>query len=318
MILDCTDHPSSRYLVSDAAVLTQKPLVSASALQTNGQLMVLNNPSAAQGHERGGPCYRCVFPKPPPPETVVSCGEGGILGPVVGLMGVLQALETVKLLVSSKKIQQASPNGSIGDTSAIPQWPAMLIFSAFDEQPLRIVRLRARRKDCKACSSASTITRESLASGSTDYIQFCGVPEPVETLTPGERLTPTQLHDDQARGEFKCLLVDTREKPLFDLYSIPGSVNIPFSDIAGWRRVEDANRMRDEAQAVDRGGEDAHPNGRRYAPIHVICQLGNDSQIAVRRFKDLGLHENGLRFIADIIGGWRAWKDEVPGDWPEI
>ncbi|KAK7970663.1 Urmylation protein [Apiospora saccharicola] len=100
VVLDCTDHPTSRYLISDACVLLQKPLVSASALRTDGQLIVLNNPPAPRGSQGGGPCYRCVFPKPPPPDGVLSCGEGGILGPVVGVMGVLQALEAIKLVAA--------------------------------------------------------------------------------------------------------------------------------------------------------------------------------------------------------------------------
>jgi len=73
VIVDCTDSPSTRYLISDAAVICGKPLVSGSALGTEGQLAVYAY--------RGGPCYRCVFPVPPPPESVLTCGEGGILGP---------------------------------------------------------------------------------------------------------------------------------------------------------------------------------------------------------------------------------------------
>jgi adenylyltransferase/sulfurtransferase len=102
LVLDCTDHPTSRYLISDICVLLHKPLISASALRTDGQLIVLNSPPLPAGDASGGPCYRCVFPKPPPAESVVSCGDGGILGPVVGTMGVLQALEAVKLITAGK------------------------------------------------------------------------------------------------------------------------------------------------------------------------------------------------------------------------
>ena len=97
LVLDCTDNPATRYLISDTCVLLGKPLVSASALRIDGQLMVLNNPPLPAGDPKGGPCYRCIFPKPPPPESVVSCGDGGILGPVVGVMGVLQALEAIRV-----------------------------------------------------------------------------------------------------------------------------------------------------------------------------------------------------------------------------
>jgi adenylyltransferase and sulfurtransferase len=73
IIVDCTDSPATRYLISDSAVVCSKPLVSGSALGTEGQLTVYCY--------RGGPCYRCVFPQPPPAESVLTCGEGGILGP---------------------------------------------------------------------------------------------------------------------------------------------------------------------------------------------------------------------------------------------
>jgi adenylyltransferase and sulfurtransferase len=72
-VLDCTDAPSTRYLISDTCVALSKPLISGSALGTEGQI-------AVYGY-RGGPCYRCIFPTPPPPEAVLTCGEGGILGP---------------------------------------------------------------------------------------------------------------------------------------------------------------------------------------------------------------------------------------------
>ncbi|KAG7009718.1 hypothetical protein G7Y79_00002g008330 [Physcia stellaris] len=92
IILDCTDQPQSRYLVSDAAVLSKKLLITASATITQGQLMTFGNMWDGQ------PCYRCVFPKPPSPETVQSCSDSGILGPAVGVMGVLMASQVIKML----------------------------------------------------------------------------------------------------------------------------------------------------------------------------------------------------------------------------
>ncbi|KAI4242812.1 MAG: hypothetical protein L6R42_010910 [Xanthoria sp. 1 TBL-2021] len=99
LILDCTDHPATRYLISDAAVLTGKPLISASALGMEGQLLVLNDTWQVKDRQPGRYCYRCVFPKPPPAETVLTCGEGGIFGPVVGVMGVLMATTALRTLI---------------------------------------------------------------------------------------------------------------------------------------------------------------------------------------------------------------------------
>jgi adenylyltransferase/sulfurtransferase len=158
-VLDCTDTPASRYLISDTCVLLGKRLVSASALRIDGQLMVLNNPPLPPGVSGGGPCYRCVFPKPPPPESVVSCGDGGILGPVVGVMGVLQALEAIKVIT-----QQPSPGTA-------PEPPSLLIFSTYSQPMFRSIRLRSRKPKCAACSSQATISAEALQNGSLDSTQ---------------------------------------------------------------------------------------------------------------------------------------------------
>ena len=176
LVLDCTDTPSSRYLISDICVLLQKPLVSASALRTDGQLIVLNSPPLAAGDSAGGPCYRCVFPKPPPAESVVSCGDGGILGPVVGVMGVLQAVEAIKLIVAGKLTHGLEKNDVDGESSPA----SMLLFSSNNSQPFRCVRLRSRRLACFACSKDSGLTLEGLRSGSLDYVLFCGLASPVQ------------------------------------------------------------------------------------------------------------------------------------------
>ena len=90
VVVDATDNPGTRYLINDACVLRKKPLISGAALGLNGQLSVYNH--------NGGPCYRCVFPEPAPRSTFVSCSDGGVLGPVPGVIGCQQALETLKVL----------------------------------------------------------------------------------------------------------------------------------------------------------------------------------------------------------------------------
>ncbi|KAG9471852.1 hypothetical protein GDO78_022503 [Eleutherodactylus coqui] len=89
VIADCSDNVPTRYLINDACVAAHKPLVSASALRWEGQLTVYNH--------NGGPCYRCLFPVPPPVETVTNCADGGVLGIVPGIMGCMQALEVLKI-----------------------------------------------------------------------------------------------------------------------------------------------------------------------------------------------------------------------------
>ncbi|TQN70099.1 Adenylyltransferase and sulfurtransferase uba4 [Colletotrichum shisoi] len=296
IVLDCTDHPTSRYLISDICILLQKPLVSASAFRTDGQLIILNSPAAPQGSLEGGPCYRCVFPKPPPPDSVVSCGEGGILGPVVGVMGVLQALEAIKLVAAGA----VDPKVEKKEAAA----PALLIFSgAAPSGPFRSVRMRGRRKDCFACSASSTLSRETLRSGSLDYISFCGVSAPVSILGPDERISAAQYERIIKANDGRHLLVDVRERENFDICNIDGAVNIPIA-----RFTKETQPPKDGAQPRPEWLPADLPED---APIYLVCRVGNDSQLATKRLKDLALGNDGKRFIGDIEGGMRAWKHEV-------
>ncbi|KAI1461691.1 adenylyltransferase [Annulohypoxylon moriforme] len=297
LVLDCTDHPTSRYLISDICVLLQKTLVSASALRTDGQLIVLNNPPAAQGATDGGPCYRCVFPKPPPADSVVSCGEGGILGPVVGVMGVLQALEAIKLIAAGIGKQANS-------TPKEPVTPSLLLFSATSSTPFRSIRMRSRRPNCFACSPSSTLTLRELKSGSLDYVQFCGVNSPVNVLKPEERVTATQYKDIIAKQSAKkYLLLDVREREHFNIASIPGAINVPFSTLQS--RNKSTNN--DENSRPEYIPESLPAD----APIYVVCRVGNDSQLVTQKLKEMGLDGGGGRFVGDIKGGMLAWKHEV-------
>ncbi|XDG07216.1 hypothetical protein ABKA04_006831 [Annulohypoxylon sp. FPYF3050] len=302
LVLDCTDHPTSRYLISDICVLLQKTLVSASALRTDGQLIVLNNPPAAQGATDGGPCYRCVFPKPPPADSVVSCGEGGILGPVVGVMGVLQALEAIKLI-----------SGGLGkEANSTPKElvsPSLLLFSATSATPFRSIRMRSRRSNCFACSSGSTLTLKELKSGSLDYVQFCGVTSPVNVLKPDERITATEYNNILAeQPDKKHLLLDVREKEHFNIASIPGAINVPFSTL----QTRSKSTTNDENSRPEYIPESLPA----HAPIYIVCRVGNDSQLVTQRLKEMGLDGGRGRFVGDIKGGMLAWKHEVDKTMP--
>ncbi|PSS27657.1 hypothetical protein M430DRAFT_93215 [Amorphotheca resinae ATCC 22711] len=299
LVLDCTDNPASRYLISDVCVLLSKPLVSASALRTDGQLIVLNSPPLPPGNEAGGPCYRCVFPKPPPAESVVSCGDGGILGPVVGVMGVLQAVEAIKIIVEGK----LAPSPEIQEgLKATPT--SMLLFSALSPQPFRSVRLRSRRPGCFACSKDSGLSLEGLQSGSLDYVLFCGLASSANVLTPEERIEAAEYAKIREREH---LLLDVREKVQFDICHLDGSINIPFSAFQGGAKAENDGK-------VPTWLPESLP---KEAPIYVVCRLGNDSQVVTRKLKESGLDSGGKRWIGDIRGGLKAWKQQVDENWPE-
>ncbi|KID97073.1 Molybdenum cofactor biosynthesis, MoeB, partial [Metarhizium majus ARSEF 297] len=288
VVLDCTDHPTSRYLISDICVLLGKPLVSASAFQTSGQLIVLNSPAGK------GPCYRCVFPKPPPPESVVGCGEGGIVGPIVGVMGVLQALEAIKLI----------SRGSLeAYDSAVPEiQQTMMLFSGMaDSSPFRSVRMRGRRKECFACGENAQLTLDYMRS-SMDYVQFCGVTRPVQLLREEDRIT-AEAYQGLARSGADHVLVDVRGKEHYSLSHIPGSINVPISRFMSHR----AGESLPEGIPADLPAD---------VPIYAVCRVGNDSQIAAAKLKELGLDRNGQRFVGDISGGLRSWKDAVDDSLP--
>lgn len=290
LVLDCTDHPTSRYLISDICVLLKKPLISASAFQTSGQLLVLNSPPGA------GPCYRCVFPKPPPPESVVGCGEGGIVGPVVGTMGVLQALEAIKLIARGGLEVQEKPE----PVDRI----AMLLFSAMAETPFRTVRMRGKRKGCFACGGEEGgLTLEKLKN-SLDYVQFCGTVQPVKELAANERVSALAYKAVSKDTSKDHVLIDVRGKEQFSVANVPGSVNVPISRFMS-SRAESASDLLPANVASD-------------APIYLVCRVGNDSQIAAKKLKDLGLDNNGSRFIGDIEGGLKAWKRDVDPSLPFI
>ncbi|KAL4778597.1 hypothetical protein BJX76DRAFT_131432 [Aspergillus varians] len=301
LILDCTDNPATRYLISDTAVLLGKPLVSASALRTEGQLMVLNNPPQPPGDKTGGPCYRCVFPRPPPANSVTSCADGGILGPVVGTMGVLQALEAVKVLTSIEEKAETTP-------------PSLLIFSAYSTPQFRSIKLRSRRANCAVCSADASVTMDSVRSGSMDYVFFCGTVGPENILSPEERVTPLEYGKDQSTGADRHI-IDVRDKVQFDICSLENSINIPISTIL-------ASGLSVAAKDVDEPGPlpswlPSEITDGSNNPIYVVCRQGNDSQTAVRRLKELGLDRGGERLIVDIKGGFRSWREQVDPEWPD-
>lgn len=277
--------------------------------------MVLNYPPRLPGDMTGGPCYRCVFSKPPPADQVISCGDGGIVGPVVGVMGVLQALEAIKMITAGIDLDEGGAMDEFKDLERKEvNKPSLLIFSCMSTSPFRTVRLRSRRPGCFACSkkdvvegsSSARLTRESLTSGSLDYVTFCGETSPVNLLNKHQRISAKDYAKLQSGAGKEHVLIDVREKVQFDICSLEGSVNVPFSEVQNgeWRNNEGL-------RSLDRGS-----GAENQAPIYVVCRLGNDSQVAAKKFMDV-LSMDGEREVKDIEGGLRSWRRTVDGDWPD-
>ncbi|KAG5355357.1 Adenylyltransferase and sulfurtransferase UBA4 [Yarrowia sp. C11] len=204
LVLDCTDGPAVRYLINDTAVLSGIPVVSASALKTEGQLSIYNY--------NGGPCYRCLFPIPPPADAVETCGDGGILGPVVGMMGLSQAMEAIKLLT-----------GFYAESFT----PFLMLYSAYSFPQWKCVKVRKRQKTCSVCGDEPTISRDVIESGKVDYAEFCGSPSQV-VLGSEQRVTVQEYNEVKSS---KHVLLDVREAHQFDIMALPGAVNIPWSQL---------------------------------------------------------------------------------------
>ena len=270
-------------------------------------MMVLNNPPAEPGKRNGGFCYRCVFPKPPPAQSVLSCGEGGILGPVVGVMGVLMAVETIKILVAGV---EPTWSAAMKTEPSSQTSPLLLLYSAYGSPLFRSIRLRGKRDQCPACSDNPTITRTSLTSGSLDYATFCGVAASAHTLDDQYRISAKEYSRIREEHGNEDLLIDVREAVQFDLCQLENSINIPYSRIAAAAQDGTSNTSHRDILGMLQQYKDSSPAKR----IYCICRYGNDSQLAVQAFHQWS---SPSLVDADIKGGLRAWRKEVDPTFPE-
>ena len=203
VVADGTDNFPTRYLVNDACVLTGKPNVYGSIFRFEGQVSVFN-------HD-GGPCYRCLYPEPPPPGLVPSCAEGGVFGVLPGIVGAMQANEVIKLLLG------------VGDVAS----GRYLLFDAL-KLSFRELRLR-RNPDCPVCGESPTVTEL------IDYEQFCGIPsggaeeEGVPEIDVHE--LARRLDSNSSNGGSETVLIDVREAFEHEINSIEQAQLIPLGEL---------------------------------------------------------------------------------------
>ena len=203
LIVDGTDNFATRYLVNDAAFFLGKPYVWGSIYRFDGQASVFW-PTAPGGD---APCYRCLYPEPPPPGMVPSCAEGGVLGILCASIGSIQSTEAVKLLMG------------IGE----PLVGSLMVYDAL-EMEYRKLTVR-KDPECPLCGKNPTIT------GLIDYEAFCGtVSEEAQEAAAGSTILATELKAKMDAGE-DFLLVDVREPAEYEIVSIPGAVLIPKGEI---------------------------------------------------------------------------------------
>jgi adenylyltransferase/sulfurtransferase len=199
LIVDGTDNFATRYMVNDAAVLLGKPYVWGSIYRFDGQASVF--------WSKYGPCYRCLYPEPPPPGMVPSCAEGGVLGVLCASIGSIQVTEAIKVLTG------------VGE----PLVGSLMVYDAL-EMTYRKIKVR-KDPNCAICGENPTIT--SLI----DYEEFCGsVSAEAQEAASGSTITVTDLRDWLATDK-PVYLVDVREPAEYEIVKIPGSVLIPKGDI---------------------------------------------------------------------------------------
>jgi molybdopterin/thiamine biosynthesis adenylyltransferase/rhodanese-related sulfurtransferase len=211
IIVDGTDNFPTRFLVNDASFLLGKPNVYGSIFRFEGQATVFGYP--------GGPCYRCLYPEPPPPGLVPSCAEGGVLGVLPGIVGSIQAMETIKLILGTGE----------------PLVGRLLLFDALG---MRFRELKLRRNPaCPLCGEHRTITKL------IDYEEFCGIRgEEAPPMTDGiPEITAKDLKARQDRGD-DVFILDVREPHEYQICNLNGKL-IPLGDLP--RRVNELDSSRE-------------------------------------------------------------------------
>src|SRR6202048_3269586 len=273
IIADGTDNFPTRYLVNDACVLTGKPNVYGSIFRFEGQASVFATEE--------GPCYRCLYPEPPPPGLVPSCAEGGVLGILPGLVGVMQATEVIKLILG------------IGE----PLVGRLLLVDALGMN-FRTLKLR-KNPDCPACGTHPTVTEL------IDYDQFCGIAPPAAVgpleVAQNKAVAEAAVVDGIPQVSVETLkkkldakedvfVLDVREPPEVPIASL-GAPLIPVGSLAQ-RVAELAEHKNDE--------------------IVIHCRSGSRSQKAA-----LILKEAGFTNVSNLAGGILAWADKIDPSMPK-
>ena len=228
VILDGTDNFPTRYLVNDACVLTGKPNAYGSIFRFEGQASVFGT--------KEGPCYRCLYPEPPPPGLVPSCAEGGVLGVLPGIIGVIQATESIKLILG------------IGE-------PLIGRFLIYDALKMRFRELKLRKDpDCPVCGTHPTVTKL------IDYEQFCGIrPEPAAAQPTGAAVNEWETTSIDLKKRIDAgddvFILDVREPNEYQICKIPGSVLIPLGELP--RRYAELPKDKDIVAHCKMGGRSA-------------------------------------------------------------
>lgn len=281
VVVDASDNPRTRYLINDACVLAGKPLVSASAVGTEAQLTVYN--------WEGGPCYRCLYPKVAVSAACTTCSDAGVLGPVPGLVGILQAMEVIKIVTS------------VGDTLH----DRLIMYDALKCSFLS-VKKRPKRTNCAICGHNPTIqsmqdSREDLINSrgpSTDTTACAGVCSLEHTLPIHAQLSCEQYNERFVKPATPHVLIDVRVAIEFEMCHLDGAVSIPLAD------------LRNNLDRIEKLS-----GGKR--PVLCICRRGVASVEATDMLLKATTDYPGIYAVQNISGGLTQWHRAVDLKFPK-
>ncbi len=281
IVIDGTDNFPTRYLVNDACVKLGIPNVYGSIFRFEGQLSVFH---------AAGPCYRCMFPEPPPPGLVPSCAEGGVLGILPGTIGTMQATEAIKLLLG------------IGE----PMTGRMLLYDAL-EMSFQTIKVR-KDPNCPICG----IDQADIEL--IDYEQFCGMPahdhSEFSSLDEAQELdiNTVTVHDVKHALENgdDIVVVDVRDPHEWDISAIDGTLRIPKPEIQLAKNGIQAGRKLWEETILKDIPKDK--------TLYLHCRSGKRSADSIQFLSEIGYD---LDKMFNVVGGILAWADEIDPDMPK-
>jgi adenylyltransferase/sulfurtransferase len=286
VIVDACDNPRTRYLLNDACILGGKPLVSGSAMGTEGQLTVYNYQSKSLENEtkkKQTACYRCLYPNQVVSEGCKSCSDNGVLGPVPGIIGTLQAVEAIKVVTGIGNVMH----------------DRLMMYDSLHCSFLNVKKPPAKR-NCAVCSSDATIKSMKDSAESLEKVRgpsVCALSSS-DGLSPEQNISCDDYNTVRTEGKPHVLL-DVRVKRQYEMCSLEGSVNVPLEELAS---------ELDQVEKLSHGE----------LPVYCLCRRGVASAEAVKILQNAKDDDSakGIHSVYNISGGLNSWVANVDSSFP--
>jgi len=283
LVVDACDNPQTRYLVNDACILANKTLVSGSAMGTEGQLTVYNyqpTKKISEGEEtpqKRTACYRCLYPNPNPSEGCKSCSDNGVLGMVPGTIGILQAVEVIKIITGVGNVMH----------------DRLLMYDSLNCSFLNIKK-PPRRKNCAVCSEEEEVTIIKSMEDSAKSLEnvrgpsVCAV-KPHDNVLPEENKISCVKYNEVRQSNQPHVLLDVRVPQQYEMCSLDGSINLPLGQLQS---------KLDMVEKLSNNGE---------LPVYCLCRRGIASAAAVKVIQESTYKGK----VYNIEGGLTSWVQSV-------